>query len=186
MSDSRVEQLSAMVDGHLSEKECHHLMDESLRDPELRDMWMRYHLIGDALREGLPKRISPEFAKRVALALEKEPAIFVPRRQPISWVKPAVKLAWGWALAASVMGAVVLALHQKMSATGPTPTKTIQQHVELQFAPLPIATVRWNSERSKTPPRLHGYLVNHNQFKAGMDMQGVSPHFRFIGYETSP
>ena len=188
MSDRRLEQLSAMIDGQLKESECHHLMDESTVDPGLKAAWLRYHLIGDALRDSLPKHIHFDFAKKVSLALEKEPAILVPKRQrqTLPWFKPTL----GLAMAASVVAAIGLGVYKlgtNLPQKQPEPlAENMDAQLEAQFSPLPIATVRWNSERPKRPPRLNSYLVNHNQFKAEAGMQGVSPYYRIIGYETSP
>jgi sigma-E factor negative regulatory protein RseA len=187
MNDRKFEQLSAMIDGQLTERDSRLLMDGTREDPELKAAWLRYHIIGDALRENLPRHICPDFATRISRALENEPVILVPKRRPVHhWFKP----AFGLAMAASVVAAIGLGVFKSGTDIPPVPPQkqvpVAVAEVEPQFAPLPIATVRWNSGRPRTPSRLNSYLVNHNQFKADVGMQGVSPYYRVIGYETSP
>ena len=45
-----LETVSAVMDDEASEFELRRLLDEAARNPEIRDAWRRYHLIGVALR----------------------------------------------------------------------------------------------------------------------------------------
>jgi sigma-E factor negative regulatory protein RseA len=46
------ERISALMDGELDEREAAEALAALANDPQGRDSWRTYHLIGDALREG--------------------------------------------------------------------------------------------------------------------------------------
>jgi len=85
------EQLSALMDGDLSEIE---VLNELGTDPALQDTWSRYHLIGDAIRGDLPVNLQLDLSDSIMLALEDEPAILAPKpAQPAApQVQPAGKV----------------------------------------------------------------------------------------------
>ena len=70
------EQLSALMDGDLSEME---VLKELGTDPALQETWSRYHLIGDAMRGDLPVNLQLDLSDSIMLALEDEPAILAPK-----------------------------------------------------------------------------------------------------------
>lgn len=74
------EQLSALMDGDLSEIE---VLNELGTDPALQDTWSRYHLIGDAMRGDLPVNLQLDLSDSIMLALEDEPAILAPIRHSL-------------------------------------------------------------------------------------------------------
>ena len=59
------EQLSALMDGDLSEIE---VLNELGTDPALQDTWSRYHLIGDAMRGDLPVNLQLDLSDSIMLA----------------------------------------------------------------------------------------------------------------------
>lgn len=46
------DRISALMDGELDEREAAEAISSMANDPQARDAWRAYHLIGDALREG--------------------------------------------------------------------------------------------------------------------------------------
>lgn len=93
------ESVSAFMDG---ETPCPQAL---LRDPQAREHWDNYHLIGDILRApGLARAPSRDFQSRMAAALADEPAIVAaPAPVPATPVRRATRYAVpGLALAAAV------------------------------------------------------------------------------------
>ena len=72
--DERASQLSAMFDGELPAAECELLSRRLARDERLRASWSRYAVIGAALRAEPLAQVQPDFARRVAAALDGAPA----------------------------------------------------------------------------------------------------------------
>ncbi|MHB8167354.1 MAG: sigma-E factor negative regulatory protein, partial [Sulfuricella sp.] len=75
MMESRI---SALADGELDHEEANAILVSAREQPELRQKWNMYHLIGDSLRQTSP--LSPDFNARFAGELAKEPTVLAPRR----------------------------------------------------------------------------------------------------------
>lgn len=65
------EKLSALMDGEMIDNE---LIVGLAQNPQARETWKNYHLIGDVLRGDAPLHKEWNIAESVALALENEPA----------------------------------------------------------------------------------------------------------------
>ena len=117
MSEQIREQVSAFLDGELPNSETELLLKRLTRDPELRDSFGRYALIGESLRGGGSARLSHGFTSRVNRAIDGEPretqAVPAPAEAP-RWWRPLA----GAAVAAGVAAVAVLALQQR--AVAPT------------------------------------------------------------------
>ena len=108
------ERISVLMDGETSEASW---LKSVLQDSQQQETWVRYHLIGDALRDELPGPITLDLADRVAQALADEPTVLAPRA--LGWqarVKPiaAQVLRHGgqFAIAASVAAVSILGVQQ--------------------------------------------------------------------------
>ena len=90
MSEEIRERLSALVDGELGEPEAVGMLDRLNVDAELKQVWERYHLVSDVIRNNLPVFASVDLVDRVKQSLNSEPVPFRPirRRIPAS-LKPA-------------------------------------------------------------------------------------------------
>lgn len=99
MSSEKQDWLSAASDNQgISATE----LDNLLRDPALQDQWLRYQMIGNAMRNELPTQLDMNFADRFELLLADEP---VHQLQPevvaeLVPVTAAVQLPW-WKTAAN-------------------------------------------------------------------------------------
>jgi sigma-E factor negative regulatory protein RseA len=118
MSEQIREQVSAFLDGELPNSETELLLKRLTRDPELRESFGRYALIGESLRGGTHARLSQGFPGRVNRAIDGEPPVADPAnvrgRSAVWWRHFA-----GAAVAAGVAGIAVVALQQR--AIAPTP-----------------------------------------------------------------
>jgi sigma-E factor negative regulatory protein RseA len=112
MSEQIREQVSAFLDGELPNSETELLLKRLTRDPELRESFGRYALIGESLRGGTHARLSQGFPGRVNRAIDGEPLVIDPataRGRSAVWWRPFA----GAAVAAGVAAIAVVALQQR-------------------------------------------------------------------------
>ena len=74
MSDQIREQISAFLDGEIPAAESELLMKRLLRDPQLRDSFGRYALIGEAMRGSRPMSLRRDFGAAVNSAIDAQAA----------------------------------------------------------------------------------------------------------------
>lgn len=118
--------ISTLVDGELSDWERKTAIQSLEQDRELQSCWRNYHVIGDALRGGLPKYVGMDLADRVSRALEHEPFHFKPQHPvslPSSHTLSRKTATIGFALAASlsavaIFGVVGMEQKQKLHGGG--------------------------------------------------------------------
>jgi len=157
------EQLSALMDGDLSEIE---VLNELGTDPTLQDTWSRYHLIGDAMRGDLPVNLQLALSDSIMLALEDEPAILAPKpAQPAApQVQPAGKVipfvrrfgqqVGQYAIAASVAAAVIFGVQQYQGKDG-VPTSPVLNTIPVGGSAAPVS-VHYPQDGSRTGVRQQG------------------------------
>jgi negative regulator of sigma E activity len=143
--------------------------------------------MGDALRGGLPKRLSSDFAARVQSALAEEPTVLAPpRRAPSSHPR----LVAGWAVAASVaaVASTGLWLADRGGSNG-----ALQANVSSVASNRPV--VRLNSNNPGNDPdepadaqaqayfdqvKLNPYLFDYSENRPNV---GPLPYGRIVSYE---
>ncbi|WP_275672725.1 sigma-E factor negative regulatory protein, partial [Thermomonas flagellata] len=77
------EQLSALMDGALPRDATRFLLRRLQHDAELAACWERWRIAGEALRGSAPgHRLPPDFAARVAAAVQGAPRPAAVRRRP--------------------------------------------------------------------------------------------------------
>lgn len=157
MSDRIHEQLSALADDELPTGEAQLLWRRLAADPELRDRWGRYHLYGDALRDGLPPALDRGLAGRIAAALAGE-AVPAPARNP--WPRR----VGGLAVAASVMVAALVTLRVDEPVAPAdelvvTPATANPQARGASFAS--TQGLQWEQARPEVQQELNDYLLTH-------------------------
>jgi len=212
MNISIKEQISALMDGELSDSETHHLISTLQHDPELKKVWGSYHLIRAAIHNDLPDKLEQDVARNVINALASEPTVLAPRavalESKLRTMTPAFRQIAGLAIAASVTAVAILSVQTlpQDPLTGSTQMASIAQTpqtfglINNEFAQTPdIETVastapvvpfliensenqRWDLGEPAFQTKLNNYLNNHNQYSAPAEMQGVLPYARLVGH----
>lgn len=76
MKDRKNESLSALCDGECDELEVRRILNQFSSDPELREQWRRYHLLGSIMREEAASSV--DLSEGIMQALDGEPMDDVP------------------------------------------------------------------------------------------------------------
>lgn len=78
---NKFEYLSAFADGELADIDARRVCDHLLRDPDLKEKWVRLHAVRFLLTHPGQRMPSADFADRLLVSLESEPSILVPMPQ---------------------------------------------------------------------------------------------------------
>lgn len=207
MTNSSDERISALMDGELDDVTQRATTDELLNKGEARNIWARYHLISDTLRQNLPAGMDAGFSSRVMAALADEPTVLAP---PAPRAAPLARRLAGLAVAASVAAVAVMGVQFMYQQEGQMPAAQLAQgmsspnaHVTNQTLagvtiPPNIQTVtqtlgssaihpQSDSQRplpltQRFHPNLNQYLIDHNQQAARAAVQGVMPYARIVAH----
>lgn len=204
MSKINQEDLSAFMDGELNGN-TDGVIDHLLRDEASRNVWMRYHLITEAVRQSLPKHLDARLSASISEKLRNEPTVLSPARKKIStYLKPAA----GLAIAASVASVAIVGVQQQRQDTAPgtdgpaagsviafvQPNIPVERQMQNPAArPASIDNVRTAPDnrsvavpqvsRSGLNSRLNNYLINYNEYHVNAGMQGMLPYARIVAHD---
>ncbi|MBK1717951.1 sigma-E factor negative regulatory protein [Thiocystis violacea] len=181
MTDEHRQRLSDLQDGELASAGASDVLNAIAREPELRETWERYNLIGHAIRGEAIDPACRVVADRVRLALVSEPTILAPRRLVRSRRQQVRRLA-GLALVASVAFVVFLAMPTLLPdpAAAPGPGSAAPRLVERESIPMR----RWHMERPELASKLDLYLVTHQATAPATGANGMLPYATLVGYES--
>jgi len=179
MKDKLHEQLSALVDDELEEREQALLLRQLAGDAELSRRLSRFQIISDALQNHLPSRLNTGFHERVHAALNDEPPVRRERSVFATLFKPVA----GLAIAASVAMVAVFSL-QSVRQEGPEAVPAVAS------APTHDSYIRAAADdtiQSEEPARvaqgLDVYLVNHSEYAVN---RGMLPYVHLVGHDMNP
>jgi sigma-E factor negative regulatory protein RseA len=177
MSEQIREQVSAFLDGELPSSETELLLKRLTRDPELRQSFGRYALIGETLRGGGGASLSLTFAARVNRTIDGEPAapaLPAARARPLRWWRPIA----GTAVAAGVTAVAVVTWQQRAVAPSVTAApRVMAQNVRLATVakeplsytvPTPAA-----APAMLAPARLTNYVFAHSKYSVGLGQSNL-------------
>jgi sigma-E factor negative regulatory protein RseA len=178
MKDKLHEQISALVDDELEEREQALLLRQLAGDTELSGRLSRFQIISDALQNHLPSRLNSGFHARVQAALADEPPVQRQRSGFAGLFKPVA----GVALAASVAMVAVLSLQSTRQdqetvpavASAPTHDSYIRAAADDSVP---------SSEPFAVPQNLEIYLANHSEYAVN---RGILPYVRLVGHDMNP
>jgi negative regulator of sigma E activity len=191
MSEQIREQVSAFLDGELPNTETELLLKRLSRDPELRESFGRYALIGEAVRGTSRAYLSKGFPSRVNLAIDGEPVT--------AGANPALRAAPRWwrpfagvAVAAGVAAVAIVGIQHRSVAPGlragaalTAPLALTAQNsaappvTQTALAPTREPISYTVPETSSAPPkvlpagRLTNYVFAHSRYSSGLDQRGV-------------
>lgn len=183
MNEKLREQLSALADGELDRREAGLLLARYRESTGLRDRWNSYHLIGEAIRRGLPQADARGLADRVRASLDAgagsaPAAADVQRRHRMMRILRPLGAA---AIAASVSVIAILLVRGQNpalnSATAPSevvpvrtgaPTSNIDDRA--------VSGVRWDQGSPQVRRELNEYLFDHNKDAPSLGRQGMLPY----------
>lgn len=208
--DKSAEELSALVDGEVSELELRRVLKNIEQDQALCQKWSRYQLASAVLRRQTGGQsmawLDVDLSARVQQALEQEPAPVSARtgRNPISnlFGKPLANVA----VAASVSAAVILGWQNLASGPGVQTVPAVAASTPVVMTPVaggngsPIMNVsqtngvavagramqpemiRYNPELDD---RLNYYLLSHSSNAAVNTANSVTPYARVVTIKPS-
>jgi len=175
MSEQIREQVSAFLDGELPNSESELLLKRLTRDPELRESFGRYALIGESLRGGTHARLTQGFPGRVNRAIDGEPLVADPAtvrgRSAVWWRGFA-----GVAVAAGVAAVAVVALQQRAIA----PTLRAALPVTVPNAATPREALSYtvpatvpDAPAALPAARLTNYVFAHSKYSSVLGQNDV-------------
>ncbi len=162
------QKISILMDGELCGEEAAALLGKIKRDPEARQDWLNYHLIGDVLRQPdyIPKNISAAFFER----LQAEPTVLAPyplRSSRIGY--------FAMSAVASIMAMAFLTWVSLQVDTQPQMQQT-QLHAARSSINANIAPVNFSSANDG----INEYLLAHHEFSPGTDVRGATSYIRTV------
>ncbi len=173
MSEQIREQVSAFLDGELPSSESELLLKRLTRDPELRDSFGRYALIGESLRGGVSARLSQGFHARVNQAIDGAPAV-EPRVAAVTassmrrWWRPLS----GAAVAAGVAAVAVLALQQR-AVDPPLTAQTVQAGKPREALSYTVPATAGDAPAALPAARLTSYVFAHSNYSSVLGQSNV-------------
>jgi sigma-E factor negative regulatory protein RseA len=202
MTTTKDEFLSALVDDELGDFERRRLLDELGADPELAGRWGRYHLIGEALRGGLPARTDMGFAERLRAQLADEAPLEVEPGARVSAAPERPRRAGhpviGLALAASVAAVTVIGVQSLLGERTTGQTQVVEAPAPVAGSAPRVAAAASEAQSeavqrvravnplitsSEDAVRLNSYLITHSEHSAA---PGLLPQVRVVGYTSEP
>jgi sigma-E factor negative regulatory protein RseA len=206
MTENRLEQVSAFMDGELEAQATKPVVDRVISEGDLRQCWQRYHLIGDVMRNTLPGRSTVSIASRVSQALKNEPTILSP--EPIVDKSAADAKAHrhpiGYAVAASVavvgfltVGLVSRQVEQPagpdvavatapvMDVNSPVVTASVLPAATTQVSPSVVTVASSDSQplaEEQVSPKLQEWVLNHEFSSFSASRHGVPPNVRLVTF----
>ena len=158
--------ISAFMDGELAQHEAGGAL-ESLRDEgEAREVWRRYHLIGDLMRD--PRALSAGFAARVGERIAQEPTVLAPFP---SRARTGAARTPVWALSAAASLAAVAFVG--WVAFGP------REEPQVALSP-PQVPAPQETAQVAPPAAANDYLLAHQGYSPRNSLQGAAPYVRTV------
>jgi len=167
-----MEGISALMDGELDEHPAQREVAKLKDDPELRERWDMFHIVGDALR-GDPL-LSAGFDEAFARRLAAEPTVLAPRRLS----RQARKVTtYALSAAASVSAAAFVAWVAMM----PSESGSLIA-AKGQLPGSDALAVRAVS----TDASMNEYFLAHQGFSPSTALQGLAPYIRSVSAIRPP
>lgn len=210
MKDRKNESLSALCDGECDELEVRRVLNQFSSDPELREQWRSYHLLGAILRDEVISNV--DLSEGIMQALDGRPMDDVPAlaaQQGLakSHVMSAPSVSSSaknnvsqWLVSGAVAASVTLAvlvgarfIHEPVVGNGAMMTQTsvevsdvmetapvIASNTEMTLAT--AAAVTSPEELRKAQEVLNQYLLEHENEVINASEQSLAPYVRVANF----
>jgi sigma-E factor negative regulatory protein RseA len=175
-----MDRISALMDGELGDGDAERTIARLKDDPDSRERWERFHLIGDALRG--EAMLSSDLSAAVAQRLASEPTVLAPRRSIRSGkrvTKYALSAAASLCAAAFVAWVALAPTAPLGMQAGLTPPPSLVAAPALAPVAPPIASV-------SSEGRMNEYLLAHQGFSPSTAIQGLAPYIRSVSASRAP
>jgi sigma-E factor negative regulatory protein RseA len=198
MIDEQRQRISELQDGELDHSDTSRLIEALAVDPELRETWERYHMIGLAIRSERVDTARRSIADAVVKRIESEPTILAPKPPHIDRShihrsgkrRRRVAPFAGVALAAAAAFVAVFVapslfnggsnLHPGMGVSPP-----FAAQVAVQAPAIMVPAKRWELDRPELVNKLDLFLVTHQETAPTTGAKGMLPYATFVGYEAA-
>ena len=166
-----MEHISAMMDGELDEAQLARQLARLQREPDLRESWDLFHVIGDVMRGERP--LSDAFDRDVNDKLASEPTVLSPRRGPAKRMRTYALSAAASLSAVALVGWLAFfnnpVTPQQQTATAPTKAPT-------------AVTTAHSPQLSSFPSdgTMNEYLIAHQEYSPSTAIQGLAPYIRTV------
>lgn len=186
--NDRTDRLSALMDGELHDSDKG--LEQLAKDPEMQDVWLRYHLARDVMKGQLSDFPALDVSKAVSQSLKGEPVILTPVWRRLS-PRYVMKQAAGLAVAAAVGTIAVLSVQQTQLVSSDNQTlanannipTTIQAASHMHSGKIRQVSFTTRKKLDEAvESKLSGYLVNHNEFSTSIRVSGVMPYSRIVSF----
>lgn len=187
------EQFSALLDGELGPEERARMLERIKRDPNLKAVWSRQHLLRAALRNQLTAAADAGFADRLMARLQSEIAPskvvdLMSRLPPVAAAMPVAVAAprslrrWGVGFALAASAALAAIALSPLSPLG-TEQTTVQVAAQEQ---------NWSQVNEETARELNDYLLDHHNAAASYGFAATSgyarlaaPSSQYVAYDPN-
>jgi sigma-E factor negative regulatory protein RseA len=171
-----MDDISALMDGELDGAEAQRQIMRMKGDPELRERWESFHVIGDAMRGQGP--LSPGFSASFSKRLQDEPTVLAPYRSP-----PQLRRITTYALSAA---ASICAIGFVAWVAGPVNTTDLVKGPEKKTTPTSIASQTLPVTSVSSDGHMNEYLLAHQGFSPSTAIQGLAPYIRSVSATRAP
>ncbi len=175
MSESKFETISSLVDNYrVPDQKSEQTIDDMLKDEHLSDAWQSYHLIGDVIRDEIPKTLQLDLSAEIASAIADEPTVLAPKTasgnsvnglkaKVVQLIKPVGQLA----IAASAAGLMIIGVQQNTADTNEitTPSQIVQTKPLGGFAN-PVSFNYQQNSKSQQQAALEQRIEQQRRFQA--------------------
>ncbi|ABB75044.1 sigma-E factor negative regulatory protein [Nitrosospira multiformis] len=179
------EKISALMDGELDAGDASAMIEQFKNAEELREYWIAYHLISDALGQSEVKPL--DITRRVNARLVAEPAVFAvssttlpypaPKRRPRAYAAAAsiaAAMVGGWIILQTTQEPDLLRQNLADNRTSPSTSAATTLAPVATYPAIPAKASIAASESAQ----INDYLLAHQQFSPSTTMHGAIPFMR--------
>ena len=172
--------LSALMDGELNELDAQREIARLRSDPESRERWESFHVIGDAMRG--QSVLSTGFSAALASRLAEEPTVLSPRRLS----RQTKRIATYALSAAASLFAVAFVGWVAISPTGVVGPQASLTPISASSTTQVAGAQPAMAETSvSSDGRMNEYLLAHQGFSPSTAIQGLAPYIRSVSTTRS-